>query len=485
MRTRDMTLRSAAMLLLLTFAAIVVHGYHSGIEDDAIYLPAIKRMLNPALFPVDSCFFESQTRGFLLLRAVAFSARVTHLPVEVIQLIWHVAAIFVLLAGAWSIACRCFSEFRDRATAVALVAVLLTMPVAGTSLYIADQHLHPRTLATGALLFCISATLRESFTRAAFWALLAMLMHPLMAVFGLTYVVLLALPLDRVRVFNLLSGLPLPFILKPNMAWKEALGSREYLFLSRWRWYEWLGVYGPMFLLSWFAHIGEQKLASPPLARLCRRLVLFSILMSAAALIVGIPTRLSWLAPLQPMRHLQLVYLLMMLVAGGLLAHFVLLNHVWRWLLLFAPLALGMAWAQHELFPTSPHVELPGGATHNRWVECFRWIQQNTPPDAYFAVDPNYTNSPGEENFGFRAIAERSKLADYSKDAAVVAVSPESAPQWRGQVTAGNNYRNFKRQDFLRLKSMFGVTWALVDGDDVPGLPCPYRRDHLVVCRIE
>ncbi|GAC1700490.1 MAG: hypothetical protein NVS9B4_01970 [Candidatus Acidiferrum sp.] len=470
---------------LLTFSAICIAGYHSGIEDDAIYLPAIKKMLNPALYPHDAPFFASQTKVFLLLRIVGESARVMHIPLEWIQLLWQVASVFLLVAGTWYVAARCFHELRDRFAAVALVSALLTMPVAGTSLFIADQHLHPRTLACAAILFATGAVLDRRYKLAIVCSLMALLIHPLMAAFGIVYLILLALPLQRLspKMVMVFVTLPLPIITRPNAAWREAALTRSYFFLWRWEWYEWLGIFAPMVLLWWFGKIAD-KTGLPALARLCRRLVLFSVLMSAAGIVVGIPARLDWLAPIQPMRHLQLVYLLMLLAGGGLLAHYILRNRVWRWLLLFIPLCGGMWFAQKESFSTSTHIELPGAPVTNRWVRCFRWIQENTPEDAYFAVDPGYMSRPNEDNFGFRAIAERSKLADYSKDAAVVAVTPDLAPKWKEQVDALRGYENFRREDFLRLKVEFGTDWALVE-KEIPGLPCPYRQNNLAVCRIE
>jgi hypothetical protein len=174
----------------------------------------------------------------------------------------------------------------------------------------------------------------------------------------------------------------------------------------------------------------------------------------------------------------------MLLVGGGLLAHYVLRTHVWRWLVLFIPLCSGMFYVQRELFSTSSHIELPGLQAPNRWARCFLWIRQNTPPDAYFAVDPHYMSRPDEENIGFRALAERSKLADYSQDAAVAAVAPDLALVWKRQVESMKGYQNFTRNDFLRLKTEFATDWALVE-QEVPALNCPYFKDGLAVCRIE
>jgi hypothetical protein len=454
-------------------------------EDDAIYLPGIKKLLNGSLYPHDAQFFTSQTNAFLLLRLVAVSARITHLPAQSMQFAWQIISILALVAGCWYVARRCFGEFWDKVGAVALVSALLTMPVAGTALYIADQHLHPRTLASAAILFAIGAVQERRYTLAVVCSVAALLIHPFMGAFGIAYLIVLALPLERWNPakVGILASLPLPIILHPNVAWREAVATRSYFFLRQWEWYEWLGIFAPMFLLWWFSRVGE-KMGSPALARLCKRLVLYSVVMSAAGLIVGLPARLDWLAPLQPMRHLQLVYALMLLSGGGLLAHYVLRNRVWRWLVLFVPLCGGMLYAQRATFPTSSHIEWPGRSTNNRWVRCFEWAKSNTPESAYFAINPNYMGRPGEENFGFRAIAERSKLADYAQDGAVVAVAPDLAPMWKMQVDALRGYEGFTRDDFLRLKAEFGVDWALVE-TNVPGLNCPYQRDGLAVCRIE
>jgi len=46
--------KSLGILLLLAAFAILLHGYHPGVEDDGVYLPAIKRHLNPQLYPHDA-----------------------------------------------------------------------------------------------------------------------------------------------------------------------------------------------------------------------------------------------------------------------------------------------------------------------------------------------------------------------------------------------------------------------------------------------
>ena len=59
-------LREALLILLLTIAGFAVMGYHPGLEDDGIYLSAVKSDLNPALYPHDADFFRLQTAGHRL-----------------------------------------------------------------------------------------------------------------------------------------------------------------------------------------------------------------------------------------------------------------------------------------------------------------------------------------------------------------------------------------------------------------------------------
>src|SRR5947209_19757521 len=48
-------------LALLTLLALAVHGYHLGTEDQAMYLPAIKKLVNPALYsPAAECFLAQR-----------------------------------------------------------------------------------------------------------------------------------------------------------------------------------------------------------------------------------------------------------------------------------------------------------------------------------------------------------------------------------------------------------------------------------------
>jgi hypothetical protein len=174
----------------------------------------------------------------------------------------------------------------------------------------------------------------------------------------------------------------------------------------------------------------------------------------------------------------------MFVMIGGFLGEYALKNSVWRWFVLFAPLSMGMFWAQRALFPASAQVEWPGIPPRNPWAQAFLWVRQNTPVDAVFALDPEYMHIAGEDEIGFRCLAERSRLADGVKDNGVVSMFPPLAEEWWGQVQAQTPWSSFRTEDFSRLKNKYGASWVVVQQPGVAGLDCAYQNLAVRVCRI-
>ena len=493
--------RLALLALLATFA-ILVQGYHPGLEDDAFYLAAIKHNLNPSLFPHDADFFRVQFQATIFDKLVASSLRWTRVPLEWGILFWQWGVTFLILWQCWRISRRCFAETHAQLAAVALVAVLLTLPVSGTGLSLTDQYLHPRALATALILAAIVAVLDAKLLLA--FALLtgAFFVHAIMAAFGASYCLfLLWKPKHRNETKQRRPAvaaallLPLGWVFEPaSDAWRRAAATRPFYFVLRWHWYEWLGVIAPLALLWWFRALALRKqranVERETLARVSERLVYFGVFQLVVALLMLLPPNLERLRPLEPMRFLHLVYLLFVLLAGGLLGQYALKRHALRWLLLFVPLSAGMFYAQRQMYPATAHLELPPPLSRyetprNNWVEAFRWISRHTPGDSRFALDPRYMELPGEDYHGFRALAERSVLADEIKDAGMAARVPSLAPRWLREVEVQSSWRSFQRPDFLRLKAEFEVDWVVLQSPGVAGLPCPYQNSQVMVCQVE
>src|SRR5438874_2975255 len=113
-------------LLLLTAAAVLIHGYHLGVEDQTIYLPAIKEILDPALYPRDAEFFLAQTRPTIFPQVVAATVRFTHASVESAVFGWQLFSIFLILAASLRWARKLFSSTAAQWAAVAMVVAMFT-----------------------------------------------------------------------------------------------------------------------------------------------------------------------------------------------------------------------------------------------------------------------------------------------------------------------------------------------------------------------
>ncbi len=486
-------LRHRNILLVLAFSILgfAVMGYHPGIEDDGVYLSAVQGDLNPALYPHDSEFFRVQLQATLFDKWVAGFIHLTHIPIAATELLWQFVSIFLIILGCWSIANTLFPEARAQWAGVALVGAMLTLPVAGTALYLADQHLHPRNLATALILLAVSRIVVGQRLQAVPLLLLSFVLHPIMGALGISFCFFLTIALlDPVHVWlrslrsSLAAAVPLGWIFEsPTPIWRQALQTRRYFFLYRWTWYEWLGALAPLFLFWLLWRIAEKR-GETLLARFALAVFAYGVFQQAVAMILLGSPSLVRLTPMQPMRFLQLIYCLMALLAGCLLGKFLLKASVWRWAVFLLVINTGMFATQRALFPSSEHLELPGMRSSNPWLQAFAWIRVNTPTDAYFALDPRYFEAPGEDSHSFRALAERSQLADAIKDTAVVTQVPELGPAWERQVAAQAGWPHFQLADFERLKTEFGVNWVLVNYPQPAGLACVWHNNTLSVCRV-
>jgi hypothetical protein len=478
-------------LSLLTVGAILVHGYHPFAEDSEIYLPGIEKILHPDLFPVGREFFLSHASLTLFPNLIAFSLRVTHLPLEMGLFLWHVASLFLLLLACWELSGLFFQNAGARWGGVCMVAALLTIPVAGTALYIMDQYLNPRNLAAFAGIFMVARTVEKKYVRALVWVAFAACVHPLMWVFPFSFCALL-LVMERLEAVwektnrtasAALLSLGIPVAPAATAAYHEVAKHHAYFYIQSWQWYEWLGIAAPLLLMWWFGRMGRQRHLTN-LEKVGQAFAVYGLIYLAVALVVDLPARLETLARLQPMRCLHLLYIVMFVMMGGFVAEYVLKNQAWRWLVLFVSLSVGMFVAQRAIFPASAQVEWPGAAPRNPWAQAFVWIRQNTPVDAVFALDPDYMHIAGEDEIGFRAMAQRSRLADRVKDDGVVSMFPPLAEEWWAQVQAQTPWQSFRGEDFSRLKKTYGANWVVVQQPGVGGLECVYQNSAVRVCRI-
>lgn len=491
--------RNLWLILAFTVLAFLVMGYHPGAEDDTVYVTAVKSVLNPGLYPHDAEFFKNQLQATAFPQLMAGFIRATGLPVAWAELLGQILSLFFILLACWQIIARLFEEAAARWGAIAMLAAMMTLPVAGTALYIVDQYLHPRAMATALILFGISQIMAGKRWQAVPLLVLAFALHPMMGALGISFCCVLTLTfLEPVQAFlrslsrrpvaevatPVAAMLPLGWLFEPpTKTWLMAIGSRHWYRLYDWTWYEWLGALAPLVIFFAISRIARRQ-GNASLAAFATAVFLYGVFQQAVAMIILGPRTWIVLSALEPMRYLHLVYVFLALIGGAYLGKFVLRGHVWRWAVFLLVANGAMFCTQRQLFAGTEHLELPGMQSANPWLQAFEWVKRNTPEDAYFVLDPNYMAARGEDNHSFRALAERSQLADAIKDTSVITKVPALGPTWERQVAAQAGWEHFTLADFERLKTEFGVNWAIVDFPAPRGLECRWHSQSLSVCEI-
>jgi hypothetical protein len=414
----------------MTAVALVVHGYHPYAEDGGVYLAGVKRVLDPGLYPHWSGFVTAHLSFSLFAPVVAGLARASHLGLMTVMLALYALSTWLTLVAGWMIAGRCGADRTGRCGAVVLLALTMTVPVAGTSLMLVDPYVTARSFSTplglmalawaldaGAALRQRMAPPRRAIVLCAAAIVVSGALHPLMAAYALGCVLLLiavSLPDRRARI-GLTAGLcACGLALACGCAWMSpAAGSaytqvahtRRYWFLGTWSWYEQFGLVGPLLVLALVAWLWRKRTGGHEwraLAAMSATAGGTAVL--AAALFARWNAASFTVAKLQPLRVYQTIYAVMMVALGALLAERVLKRSALRWAALVLAVGGGMAWVQSQTFPHSAHLELPWMAARNGWEQAFVWVREHTPKDAVVALDANYITAAGEDSQNFRAI---------------------------------------------------------------------------------
>lgn len=507
-------LRWTVLIGALTLATFFAQGYHPLAEDGGLYVAGVEFTLHPQLFPHYTQFVSEHLRFSIFAPLLAGLIRVTHLPMLYIILLVDLATIALMLAGAKALLRRLFSSDRAQLAGVAMLAALLTIPIAGTSLLLMDPYVTARSFSTPLTVWAIAFALdrwdrghTRSFAACIIALAVAAAFHPLMGGYAVGLVIVIRILRSSKRLALLLTLAALTLIgtailqahaLADSPAVALASKSRYYWFLSQWHWYEIFGLIGPFLILLAQLRFNRARLLQPG-ATLCVAAMLygaFAILLTALFAHESDPSHI--VARLQPLRVFLSIYILMVLLLGAGLEQVI--DHVFARLatsqlrrcsplaviLIIVLAAFAMYTSQREQFAASSHIELPWRMQQNpnAWVRAFLWCRDNTPVDALFALDAHYITTHGEDAQTFRAIAQRSALPDFSKDGGEASITPRLAGTWRTAFTAQRHLSSLDERTLRSRLAPFGVTWVVLQSSSPAALECPYDNGKIKVCTL-
>jgi hypothetical protein len=254
-----------------------------------------------------------------------------------------------------------------------------------------------------------------------------------------------------------------------------------YFFLSRWHWYELLGIVMPLLLMLLAA---LRSRAGSAVSNLCIACIAVGATATLSAACFVHTDGSFFLARIQPMRSFQLIYAVGVLLLGGFLARYLRGPRVAFGIFLLLLVSALMLFVQKQTYTTSAHIEWPYAAPTNPWQQAFVWARQHTPPDAVFAADPDYAKASTEDAQGFRTTAQRAVLSDGLKDEGAVTMFPALAPEWKKESDLELGLDHISDQERIRRLKPAGVTWLLLSATAVTNFDCPYRNSAAAICRL-
>jgi hypothetical protein len=148
---------AAGALVFALLATANGGGYRYGTSDQAFYIPAVLRALDPGAFPRDGALIDVQARLMLIDEIVAWVMRATGISLELLYLLGYLLSLVLIWIG---LACISSRVYRNRWAGLALAAAFtLRYRIPRTSANSFEPYFHPRMLAFGLGVIAIAALL--------------------------------------------------------------------------------------------------------------------------------------------------------------------------------------------------------------------------------------------------------------------------------------------------------------------------------------
>lgn len=481
-------LRAAGIVLFVIVATANSAGYRYGASDQAFYIPAVLRHLDPALFPRDAPLIDSQARLTIVDEALAAVVRGTGSSLPWLFLLLYVLTLALLLLGAWRLA-RHF--VRNPWTFAALAAALaLRHAIAKTGANTLEGYFHPRQLAFALGVWATACFLEKRSRTAMVVLAAALIIHSTTAAW---FVALLAgAAIDRrfgwrasfaaVAAAALVAWIGAFWILAarfPRMdpAWLAVIGDKDYLFPFRWPPDAWLTnlLPLPVIVVAWYVRRrtgreveGERSLVVGALGLAAAFAAWLPLDHARVALAVQLQvSRVFWV--LDFMATIYLVWALCewrpsrnrAVIAAAALALAATARGVYT---------LTVQFPDRALFAV--HIE------HQDWRNAMRWARTTAPTSGWLA-DPMHAARYGSS---LRAAGERDVFLERLKDTAIAMYDRDIAMRVADREHAIEAHPWNTADGARSLARMYDLDYLIIDRE-LP-LPPVYRAGSLVVYRL-
>lgn len=482
------------LLGFICFAALATAngaGYRFGVSDQAFYIPAVERALDPALFPRDASLIDAQGR-LMLIDEVLAAAASTGIPIDVVFFIAYLFSLGLLYAGLMLAGASLYAPIAARvgssrhlwwALVAAGAALTLRHHIPGTSANSLEPHFHPRLLAFGLGVLAMAALLhRRRWLAVPLLAVAAVVHLTTAAWFGILLGLALAILDRRLRVFIIaavaivLCGIAWALTVGPlrssmvtmDGVWLQALATKDSLFASNWAWHTWLANLGLLALL-WWAHrrrdaSGDARPEDAALVWGATALVAFFLLtLPFVEMRLAMPvqlqiSRIFWLLDVVATlylvslfgRHTRTLAIVLLLVSIGRGAYIMLVER-----------------------PERPLFEIALDDT--RWHDAMAWVRRQ-PIDLHVLADPGHAWRFGTS---VRVSGGRDVFLEDVKDAAIAIYSRDVAARVVERAAAIGDFAALTPQRAQALAAAYDLDVLVTDRE--MALPVAYRNAQFTI----
>ncbi len=304
-------------------------GYRYGVADQAFYVPAVLRHLDPSLYPQDGWMIGSQAKLLIFDELFAAAHRATGVPLPWMFFGGYVATMAALY-GALVAFGR--SIYASGWTVAALVfAATLRHRITKTGANTLEGHFHPRMLAFAIGVFALAAVMRRRTAIAVGLVAIAGVLHPTTAIFFAAWVGValmvnepaLRRPLGIAAGAAAIGGaivlatglMPLSFA-RMDDQWMAAFAEKDYIFPTAWSLEAWLlNLLYPVIIVIAYrartragvAHPNEAGIVAGCLALIGIFLATLPFVALRSALVVQLQiSRVFWMADMLAVAYVDL-----------------------------------------------------------------------------------------------------------------------------------------------------------------------------------
>jgi len=477
---------AAGALAALCFALLATAnagGYRYGVSDQAFYIPALAKAIDPALFPRDTAVLAPQMRAWLGDDVVAAVARVTtiNLPSLAVSLY---AVTLILLGGAVVYLLRALrASWWAVAAGLAIASVRHHIP--GTGANSLEGYFHPRMLAFALGLWAVGFAVRHRFGPALAIIALASVAHPTTAIWMGGVVVIAALWRVSTRTVPLVIAagvaVGISFAVsgsRMDAAWLSAISGKDYLFPATWPIGDWLiNLAYPVVL--WLIYRRRVALARDVPGE---RGVITALLLSMLGFLISVPltalhvtlavqlqiTRILWV--LDGVALLYLAWWLIDDVAAGI-------GMRWRAVAvaLLAMASLGRGW--YVLNIATPRPLVTTTLLADEWTAAMGFLRTQ-PAGLHVLADPGHAWRYGSS---VRVAAWRDTVLESMKDEAMAIYDRAIAMRVGERLQTLEGFADWPEEHMREAASRYHADVLVFDRSRSFAFPVLYQNPRFVI----